>query len=327
MRGILGEIKVCRIFGIEIFLDWSWFLIFFLVSWQFIAIYTIYFNNEYLGAITGFLTTILFFFSIVWHEMAHSLVGRRYGFSVEKITLLFFGGMAHLEKGDLSKAKSEFFMSIAGPLSSFALGLIFFVFTSLFKIIDLHIFSRIGFLISRWLVEINIILGAFNLIPCLPMDGGRVFRAILNFKLKDFLKATKISFAVSQSITWSVVFLGIISIIFGYPIFGKLTSWFIFLALFINIVSRQDYSQTLFRYILTFIKVREIMVPLNMPVKASPDQLFLSPDETAMEAFEKMSKNGCYLLFVMENNEFIGRVSYREILKRFAIEKIKIRRK
>lgn len=195
--------RICRIFGIDIMIDWSLFLIFGLIAWSFVGDFAKQ-SPQLLSWVHWFfavLTAAIFISSILFHEMAHSLVARRFGIMVRGITLFFFGGVAQLDinKG-FRHAKSEFLIAIAGPLSSVFLAGIFYVLAILVGFSS-HFLGPLFFLVFTWLCYINIILAVFNMIPLFPMDGGRVFRSILWWKMKNLLKATKIAVNVSVVLT------------------------------------------------------------------------------------------------------------------------------
>ncbi len=165
-----------KIFGIQFRLHYTWFIIFVLVSvslsWQ-------YFPFAYPGWalwtywVTGIVTSLLFFASVVTHELAHSLVGRANDIPVRSITLFIFGGVAQMTR-EAAHYGAEFKMAAAGPLSSLIIGGFFFLVSWLVQDISEPIAAM-----TSWLALVNVILAAFNLIPGFPLDGGRVFRSLL----------------------------------------------------------------------------------------------------------------------------------------------------
>lgn len=202
-----SEMRIGKLFGIEILLDWSWFIFFFILIWAF----SNYFRALALDSsgsmcwVFGSLTSLLFFASILFHELAHSLVGKKFfKISFKSITLWMFGGVAQFEGKDandypLPSAKAEFWMSIAGPVSSFVLAATFFGLSlGLAALVSFDTGSLLVFVIEGFflLAFINLVLAIFNLTPCFPMDGGRIFRSFLWWKLKDLTKATRITYRV-----------------------------------------------------------------------------------------------------------------------------------
>ncbi|MBI4733310.1 MAG: site-2 protease family protein, partial [Rubrobacteridae bacterium] len=173
-----GGIRIGRLFGIQLVLDYSWFLIFLLVTLtlSFVQFPAILRGLSFATYLTmGIVTSILFFASVLIHELMHSVVAVRYGMHIEDIRLMLFDGVSELTDEPHSPG-AEFTMAIVGPLSSIFLGGIFY---ALFYSRN---FLPIGPMITipaLWLGMINILVGVFNLLPGFPLDGGRVFRSIV----------------------------------------------------------------------------------------------------------------------------------------------------
>src|SRR5215467_6758850 len=181
--------RIAKILGIPIYLDASWLLIFGLITYQlakivFPGIFPKWTGTHYWSV--GVLTSLLFFGSVLFHELAHSVVALHYKIPVHSITLFIFGGLARIGR-EPSKPIQEFNIAIAGPLASFFL---FGVFGSLllFSPSD-HTAGALG----KILGGSNFILALFNLAPGFPLDGGRIFRAIVWGVTKDFSRATLIA--------------------------------------------------------------------------------------------------------------------------------------
>jgi Zn-dependent protease len=197
-------ISIGRILGIPIELDYSWFLIAILLTW---LLAVNYFPAEFKGAssaeywLLAAITAVLFFVSIVLHELAHSWVATRFKVPVTRITLFIFGGVSQIE-GEPPSAGSEFLIAIVGPLTSLALAGLFF-FSERFLVN-----SPPALAVAKYLALINGMLGLFNLIPGFPLDGGRVFRAIVWGFDKNFRRATMIAATTGR-------FFGFLFIVFG----------------------------------------------------------------------------------------------------------------
>jgi Zn-dependent protease len=168
-------IPIGKIFGIPLELDYSWFLIAILITWM---LAVSYYPAEFRGGtqgqywLMGAITAVLFFASIIIHELGHCWVALRYKIPISRITLFIFGGVSQIA-GEPSSATAEFLIAIAGPLTSFVLaGLFFMLERSLTA-------SPPAVAVAKYLALINGILGLFNLVPGFPLDGGRVFRAIV----------------------------------------------------------------------------------------------------------------------------------------------------
>jgi len=173
---------------------------------------------------------------VVVHEMMHSLVARGFGLRMRGITLFIFGGVAEMESEPPS-AKAEFYMSLAGPATSFALGALSFAVYLVGR--------RAGWPIGvqgvlAYLAWINVILGAFNLVPAFPLDGGRVLRSALwNWK-RDLGWATRVASNIGSGFGVAMIVLGVIYFIMGAFIAGI---WWALIGLFIQKASQQSYRR------------------------------------------------------------------------------------
>lgn len=197
-------IRVGRILGIPIYVDFSWILVFGLISLGLSG----YFASQHpswsgpQSWTIGVLTALLFFASVVFHELSHSVVAQAYKIKVLSITLFIFGGLARISR-EPSRAIQEFNIAIAGPLASAFLAVVFYLMT-LFCSPD----SMIGAL-AMYLYQTNRLLVLFNLLPGFPLDGGRVFRAIVWGSSKDFVRATRAAGTSGKIIALAMIFLGI----------------------------------------------------------------------------------------------------------------------
>jgi len=265
-----STIKIVKLFGIEIEIDYSWLIIFLLVTWFLsFRFYPITFPQftRTIDIFLGIITSFLFFSSVVFHELAHSLVAKRNGLDVKKITLFVFGGVSQISE-EPQNAKIEFKMAIAGPLSSIILGL---VFLGLF-LLGRTVFPAVINAPLAFLAEVNLILAFFNLIPGFPLDGGRVFRAIIWYFSKDFLKSTKIAVWGGRAFAFVLIGLGILRIIFAD--FTGL--WFILIGLFLDQAALAVLIQTKASVILSGIQIDELMdrKPLTVPRDLTVSRLF-----------------------------------------------------
>jgi Zn-dependent protease/CBS domain-containing protein len=175
--------------GFEVKVDVSWLFMALLIAW---SLASGFFPMLYVGLPTivywwmGLAGVIGLFVSLVFHELCHSLVARRYGLSIRGITLFLFGGIAEMEDEPMTP-KIEFLMAIAGPLSSLALAVAFNIFANLFTLLGASE-SLVGVL--GYLASLNVVLAVFNLIPAFPMDGGRIVRSALWHFRRDLVSAT-----------------------------------------------------------------------------------------------------------------------------------------
>jgi Zn-dependent protease/CBS domain-containing protein len=238
MRGF----RIGRAFGIELRADWSWVVIFVLLTWNLVAVFSQWHADwAPVGVfVVALCASLVFFGCILLHELAHSIVAKSYGVPVRSITLFLFGGVSNIEREPPS-AKAELFTAIVGPLVSLALGLAFAGAVAVFTHIPpgggddgVDAFAQLGPIgtLFAWLAPVNIVIGLFNLIPGFPLDGGRVLRAILWHHGQDLRSATITAAGVGRAIGWLFIGLGIL-MTFGtqVPVFGTGVAGGIWLAL------------------------------------------------------------------------------------------------
>ncbi|HWR70095.1 MAG TPA: site-2 protease family protein, partial [Dehalococcoidia bacterium] len=203
-----GGIPIGRFFGIEVKLHWSWFIIFLWITW---VLATDYFPSvdDYQDWSTatcwviGSATSILFFVSVLAHELAHSLVAKAAGLKVSAITLFIFGGVSQLTEEPKSPSV-EFRLAVAGPGTSLAIGAacwgIFFA--------TRYSASPVAGM-TFWLGYMNVILAAFNMIPGFPLDGGRVLRSLIWWRSRNLRRSTRIASIVGRGFGYLFIFGGI----------------------------------------------------------------------------------------------------------------------
>jgi Zn-dependent protease/predicted transcriptional regulator len=261
-----------RIFGINIRVDWSWLFILALVTWNLSVIFGDTHPQWGTGErwVIGLGVALLFFASVLAHELAHSLVARAQGIPVRNITLFLFGGVSNIQQ-DPSSPGAEFVMAFVGPLTSIVLGFVLLLASGAGIASIGTVTNPIKFLtglsplsaILVWLGSINVILGAFNLVPGFPLDGGRVLRSILWAGSGNQRRATRWASWVGQAIAWAMIIAGI-SMVFGVhiPYFGTgLISgvWLAFIGWFLNTASSQSYQQFVVHDILEGVPVERLM--------------------------------------------------------------------
>jgi len=267
-------IPLGRIFGIPIGLDYSWFLIFALLTWM---LATSYFPAEFknwpqpLYWFMGALTAVMLFGSVLLHELGHSVVALRYKVPVRSITLFIFGGVAQIG-AEPPSAIAEFFIAAAGPLVSLFLGLLFYA-------IQLAVAGSEPLLgLAKYLAYINLSLALFNLIPGYPLDGGRVFRAIVWAITKNLRRATLIAANVGRFFGFLFIFVGVWQMFTGN--FGG-GLWIAFIGWFLDNAASAQVQQMVFQGSLTGHKVSEAMsskcvsVPSDMMLQQVVDEQIL----------------------------------------------------
>lgn len=274
-----NSIRVGRIFGIQVAVHYSWFIIFALVLWS-LATQLFPSRGWYPGLSTAtywvmsVVTTTFFFASVLIHELSHSLVARRRGVPVTSITLFIFGGISNISREPESPGM-EFAIAFAGPASSFVLGGIFFAIWGVASAAHWPT-GVIG--VAYYLALINVILGGFNLIPGFPMDGGRVLRAALWRRSRDLTSATRVAANVGRVVGFLIIAYGLYLFIAGFTVSGL---WFVIIGWFLEQMSAFGYRQTLMRQSLEGVLVEEVMarhpisIPGDMRVAQAVDRFFL----------------------------------------------------
>ncbi|MBD3183471.1 CBS domain-containing protein [Candidatus Poribacteria bacterium] len=283
-----NSFQIGKIFGISIRIDFTWFIVFALIA---LSLSTHYFPSEYEGWPTstywvlGIITALVFFASVLAHELAHSLVSKARGIPVDSITLFIFGGVARISD-EPKNPGGEFLMAIAGPATSVAIGVIFGA-----------IYYAVGrsnspfSALTAWVARINIIVAVFNMIPGFPLDGGRVFRSIVWRITGNLRKATRIASSVGKVVAYIFILLGIWSVINGNW-FGGI--WIAFIGWFLLNAANTSYRQMAVREMLSGVKVRQVMnnqcnqLPKGLVVKDFVDEHIL---KTAGRCFPIVDKD------------------------------------
>jgi len=246
------DIPLGTVTGIPIGLDYSWFLIFGLLTWM---LAVSYFPAEFhdstrpLYWVMGAVTAIMMFASVVLHELGHALVARRFRIPVRGITLFVFGGVAQLEREPPSAA-AELFIAIAGPIVSFALAVAF----TLLEPAVTGIMPLWG--VVKYLAYINFALALFNLIPGFPLDGGRVFRAIVWASTKNMERSTLIAANVGRFFGFFFIFLGVWQMLAGN--FGG-GLWLAFIGWFLDNAASVQAHQTVYQTLLLGHRVSQAL--------------------------------------------------------------------
>jgi len=241
-----------RVLGIPIGLDYSWFLIFALLTW---SLAVSYFPAEFhdwppiLYWVMGAITTIMLFVSVLLHELGHSVVALRFKVPVRSITLFIFGGVAQIG-AEPPGARAEFLIAIAGPIVSFLLAVLF----AFVKPFVAGIEPVWG--LAKYLAYINFALVLFNLIPGFPLDGGRVFRAIVWAITKNFRRATLIAANVGRIFGFMFIFAGVWQMFSGN--FGG-GLWIAFIGWFLDSAAAAQVYQVMFQGLLAGHTVAQAM--------------------------------------------------------------------
>jgi len=252
-----AQIQLGRIFGIRIGLHYSWIiiavLIFFSLSEQFRSVHADWSSAAVWS--TAALTAILYFVCILLHELGHSVVAQSRGLRVPSIVLFALGGVSQMER-ESPDAKTEFWMALAGPLVSFALGFLFLgVAHTMGWMGPSHPAASPLIAMLGWLGYINFVLGLFNLVPAYPLDGGRVLRAAAWWVTHSLVRATSIAAIVGQAFAFLFIFAGLWQ--FFTHGFGGL--WIAFIGWFLLDVARSSRTQVEITHALGGVTVGDVM--------------------------------------------------------------------
>lgn len=291
-------ISLGKIFNIPIGLDYSWFLIFIMITWSLATSYFPAENKDWPAAeywIVSGATAILFFASVLLHELGHSVVALRYKIPVRSITLFVFGGVAQIA-AEPPSAVAEFWIALAGPLTSFALAALFWLLqTVVAGIAPL-------FVLARYLANINGTLAVFNLIPGFPLDGGRVFRAVIWGTTRSLQRATFIAASVGRLVAFLFIVFGVWQIFTSNLADGL---WIAFIGWFLdNAANAQIQHQTIH----DAIAGHKVLQAMNR------NYTIISPDITLQRlADEHILGEGRRFFIVRDNGDILGLITLQDI--------------
>jgi Zn-dependent protease/CBS domain-containing protein len=296
------QIRLGRIFGIEIGLHYSWLIIAVLMAtslaghfgtkhpdWESAVIWT-----------TAIMTALLFFASIILHEFSHAAVARLRGLPVRSITLFALGGVAQIGK-EAADAKTEFWMGIAGPITSALIGLV--CLATAWSIGWTFAVEPATPLLAMlvWLGYINIGLAIFNMIPGFPMDGGRVLRAIIWWTTGNADRATRLAAGTGQVIALGFIVFGVLQFFGGAGIGGL---WMVFIGWFLLSAAQATSAQVALTETFRGVKVADLMARDSTTVDGNTNL------QTFVHEFLLRSGRRCFL--IAEKGRFVGLITLNE---------------
>ncbi len=295
-----NQVRVGKFFGIPVTFDFSWFLIVIFLAW---ILAEGYFPKEYKGWTgieywgVGIVTSVFFFLSVLLHEFGHSIAAKKFNYDVKGIKLFIFGGVSEITVEPKSP-KEEFLISIAGPVVSLLLGAIFYFTATAFN--D----KGMVYAFAHYLGWINIILGLFNLLPGFPLDGGRVFRAIVWGITKDYKKATHWSATGGRFIGFFLIFIGFLEMMSGFVTDGI---WVAFIGWFLESAAFAQLQQQELKKLLAGHKVADAY---------SRNYMLVPEDITILEFFDGNDFYRNRNFFFAENKgEITGVFTFQDLLK------------
>jgi Zn-dependent protease/predicted transcriptional regulator len=294
----LSGFTLFRIGGIEVIVDYSWLIIFFLSIYSMAEFYLPQSNQHYTVRqywIMGTVAAVFFFISILLHELAHSFVAIKYGVQVTSIRLLIFGGLAQATS-EPKNGRQEFLIALAGPATSMTLGLFFLGLCSVLAMgRGMTPPATIAFLLGG----ANVLIALFNMIPGFPLDGGRILRAFLWDHWDDMARATKVVSQLGNAFAIFLILFGLLQFLVTQSLLSGL--WIIFVGLFMKQSAVASYQGVMLKRALVGVQVRQIMTESLVTV-----DWLLSLEELVRNYFYRRQ----FAQFpVFNRDEFIGMVS------------------
>lgn len=272
--------RIARIAGIEIRIDSSWAVIALLITYSLYIRFTVIFPSLTTGRAVALaiLAAVLFFGSVLTHEMAHALVSVARGIRVQDITLFLFGG-ATRAKVESKGPADEFLIAVVGPLTSLGLAAAFWLVSGLEGLLSRPVAGALGYL--AW---VNLILALFNLVPGFPLDGGRLLRSAVWKATGSLGKATRIASIGGQLVGWLLVAGGVFSLASG-SLGGGI--WLAFIGWFLVQAAKSSYEQVQARLILEKVEAEDVMtrdlvrIPRDLTLQEAVDGYFMRHDHGA----------------------------------------------
>jgi Zn-dependent protease len=294
----LRGLSLLRIGRMEIILDYSWFVFLFLLMYTMAEGYFPQLHQNLTRSqywIIGTVVALLFFFSVLAHELAHCYVAIKHGIKVKSVRLLFFGGLPEVSS-EPKTGRQEFLIALAGPAMSMALGA---AFLSLWAVAAQPGGQPYLAGVAAWLGFLNIALAIVNFIPGFPLDGGRILKAILWDRWNDSSRATKVVSQIGNGFAFFMIIFGVLQFIATQSMTSGL--WFVFIGLFMKQSALGSYQAAMLQRTLSGVKVRQIMTENVVSV-----DWLLSLDELVREYIYKHQFTN---FPVFNRDEFVGMVS------------------
>jgi Zn-dependent protease/CBS domain-containing protein len=292
--------RIGKVFGIDIVINLSWVFIFAFVAWALADVGPFHLINvtPFQRMALSIITSLLFFASVLVHELAHSLVARKRGIPIKQITLFMFGGVSSLQ-GEPSTAPVEAWIAFVGPLTSIVLGLLFFAASQL-----VGAPTPFGAAMS-YLALANWALGLFNLLPAFPLDGGRVLHALIWRWTKSRFRATQIAATIGRIVAMLFIGYGVfVTLYYGVGMVSGL--WLVFIGWFLLQAGGAEQTQAELLHALQGLTAQDIAVPSPEPLPA---------DATADVALQLMMKSGNRAFPVVLGDQLLGILTMGDFVK------------
>jgi Zn-dependent protease len=301
LRGMpsnFGSFRLFTLRGIEVRVHWSWTIIFLVLSWTLA-------DSGFFGAyrdwpviarwVLGVTTMLLFFCSVVGHELAHSLMAQHYGMRVPSITLFAFGGVSMIAT-EMRTAGQEFVVAIVGPLSSWAMA-------AVCGLLWLVLGDSPARLVLGYIGGTNAVLGLFNLLPGFPLDGGRVLRAAIWARSKDVVRATRIAANGGRVVGYGLMVLGV----FALWQRDTIGLWYILIGMFLRSAAGQSYGDVMSEVLLRDVPARQLMAAPPDPVEWSTTLLDLLDT--------RVTSSTDHVFLVRRNDAITGLLTVTDIVR------------
>jgi Zn-dependent protease/predicted transcriptional regulator len=281
-------LRIGRILGIPIYVHPTWIIIFVLITMLLGGQFT-YEHPQWSPAqhwSLGIATSLLFFASVIFHELSHSAVARHYKIRVVSITLFVFGGVARIGR-EPSNAVQEFNIAVAGPIASFFLAGVFYALALLFP------YSQMTGALATWLWKTNALLAMFNLLPGFPLDGGRIFRAIVWGITRNFTRATKFAGTSGKVVAYGMILYGV-----AFALRGQWTYlWYALIGWFLLNAAQESVAQ---------VAIRETLSGLHAADVMSHEVPTISRDISLEEYRQEVARTGRRCHLVIDNDRLVG---------------------
>ena len=298
-----SQIKLGTVFGVELGLHYSWLVIALLIIFSLVAQFRSVNRNWSDALVWGvaIVTGILFFACLFAHELSHALVAKARGIPIHKITLFLLGGVAQIEK-EASDARTEFWMAIVGPLTSGVLGLMLLALAWVCGWVPRSQPPTPGIALLVWLGYINLALGAFNMIPGFPLDGGRVLHAFLWWIMGDAERSTRAAARIGQVIAVFFIGVGILQSFQGARLGGL---WLAFIGWFLLQAAGATYLQVQAGALLRGLRVKDVM---------STDYNTVDPNMSLQQfVHEQLLRTGRRCFLVIQDSRLLGLITPNEV--------------
>lgn len=305
----MRDFRLARILGFEVRIDASWFVIFFLVLWSFsVAVFPARVSglNGSVYFTLGLIGSLLFFATLLAHELAHSIVARAKGIDVEGITLFVFGGVART-RSEARTPGDEFAIAGVGPLASVLIAIALFGLAVAGTSLGLGIAS---IALLEYIAMLNLALAIFNLLPGFPLDGGRMFRAIVWKITGSLRRATRVATTGGRWIGYGLVALGMWSALRGAVVGGL---WLALIGWFLRNAAISTEREQIANERLEGVRADRVMTPVREITTPIAEEQIVSVDDEMPHVLERVRASPSHQVVVLDRGDIVGVITPGEI--------------